>query len=246
MLLAFFLLCYTVFNNHPVSFMIRLHGVSKQYTPDSVGVHDIHLNIAAGEFVSVVGQSGTGKTTLVKLLIAEERPTAGTIEVGGWNITRIPHRDIPLLRRQIGVIFQDFKLLYKKTVLENVAFALQVAGESRARIREVVPRLLDIVGLGGKTERYPHQLSGGEQQRVAIARSLVHRPKILVADEPTGNLDAINTEEIIEILKKINEFGTTIMLVTHNRDVVNRLRRRVVTLHSGCIAADEEQGIYRI
>ena len=151
--------------------MIHLEGVTKKYTRDSVGLNDIDLKIDAGEFVSVVGQSGTGKTTLIKLLIAEEKPTQGNIEIGGWNIAKIRDRDVPLLRRQIGVIFQDFKLLSKKTVRENVAFALQVAGEPHKRIREIVPKVLDIVGLGEKHDRYPHQLSGGEQQRVAVARA---------------------------------------------------------------------------
>jgi cell division transport system ATP-binding protein len=226
--------------------MIKLVGVSKKYNKQSIGVEDIHLSVHAGEFVSIVGQSGTGKTTLMKLLIAEERPTRGHIEVGGWNITNISSRDIPFLRRQIGVIFQDFKLLSNKTVFENVAFALQVAGESMNRVKEIVPRVLDIVGLGEKMRSLPTQLSGGEQQRVAIARSLVHRPKILVADEPTGNLDAVNTQEIIDILKKINEFGTTIVLVTHNREVVNQLKKRVITLHGGRIVSDEQEGKYRI
>lgn len=226
--------------------MITLKGVSKRYSKDSLALSNIDLHIPTGEFVSIVGQSGSGKTTLVKVLIAEERPSEGQIEIGGWDITRISHRDIPLLRRQIGVIFQDFKLLSKKTVAENVAFALQVAGEARSRIREVVPRVLGIVGLQEKMERYPHQLSGGEQQRVVIARSLVHRPKILVADEPTGNLDSLNTQEIIDILKKINEFGTTIVLVTHNREVVNQLRKRVVTIHEGKIVSDELEGRYRL
>ncbi|MFZ2190415.1 MAG: cell division ATP-binding protein FtsE [Candidatus Magasanikiibacteriota bacterium] len=226
--------------------MINLKGVSKKYSKDSIGLDNIDLCIEAGEFVSIVGQSGTGKTTLVKLLIAEEKPTAGTIEVGDWDITNIPHRHIPFLRRQIGVVFQDFKLLPTKTVRENVAFALQVAGESRHRIYDVVPKVLDIVGLSQKHDRYPHQLSGGEQQRVVIARSLVHRPKILIGDEPTGNLDSINTQEIIEILKKINEFGTTVLLVTHNREIVNQLRERVVTLHDGKIIADEKEGKYRL
>ena len=156
--------------------MISLKGVSKHYTKDSIGLDNINLEINPGEFVSVVGQSGTGKTTLVKLLIAEEEPTEGTIEIGGWDITGISQRDIPCLRRQVGVIFQDFKLLSKKTVVENVAFALEVSGASRSRIREVVPRVLDIVGLKHKYDRYPHQVSGGEQQRIVIARSLVHRP----------------------------------------------------------------------
>ena len=180
--------------------MISLTGVTKAYTKQSIGLDNIHLHIEAGEFVSIVGQSGSGKTTLVKLLIAEETPSSGNIEIGGWDITNIKRKEIPTLRRQIGVIFQDFKLLPKKTVRENVAFALQVAGESHKRIKDIVPRVLHIVGLGHKMERYPNQLSGGEQQRVVIARSLVHRPKILVADEPTGNLDTLNTKEIIEIL----------------------------------------------
>lgn len=226
--------------------MINLTNVSKHYGRQSVGLDNVSLAIAPGEFVSIVGQSGTGKTTLVKVLIAEERPSHGKIEVGGWDITKIAYRDVPLLRRQIGVIFQDFKLLGKKTVSENIAFALQVAGEPGKRIREVVPRVLEIVGLGNKADRYPGQLSGGEQQRVAIARSLVHRPKILVADEPTGNLDTINTHEIIEILKKINSFGTTVVLVTHNRDIVNHLNRRVITLHGGRVVSDEAKGKYRL
>ncbi len=226
--------------------MISLEGVSKKYQRDSIALDNIHLSIEPGEFVSIVGQSGTGKTTLVKMLIAEEKPSTGKISIGGWDITRIHPKDVPLLRRQIGVIFQDFKLLPKKTVQENVAFALQVAGEKFSRIKKVVPHVLHIVGLGNKLHAYPHQLSGGEQQRVAIARSLVHRPKILVADEPTGNLDTINTEEIIDILKKINEFGTTVVLVTHNRDIVNQLRRRVVTLHNGKVVSDEQHGKYRL
>lgn len=226
--------------------MIHLKNVTKKYTRKSVGVQDIDLKIEPGEFVSIVGQSGTGKTTLVKLLIAEERPTKGSIEIGGWDISRIPNRHIPFLRRQIGVIFQDFKLLEKKTVSENVAFALQVAGESPRRIRDIVPRVLDIVGLEEKHDAYPYQLSGGQQQRVVIARSLVHRPKILVADEPTGNLDTLNSQEIMEILKKINEFGTTILLVTHDRDIVNQLGRRVVTIHNGTIVSDEQKGTYRL
>ncbi|PIR73983.1 MAG: cell division ATP-binding protein FtsE [Candidatus Magasanikbacteria bacterium CG10_big_fil_rev_8_21_14_0_10_47_10] len=226
--------------------MITLKEITKQYTRDSVGLKDVSMHVGAGEFVSIVGQSGSGKTTLIKLLIAEERPSKGHIEVGGWDISRIHFRDIPLLRRQIGVIFQDFKLLNKKTVHENVAFALQVAGAPYKRIRDVVPRVLDIVGLAHKSGRYPHQLSGGEQQRVAIARSLVHRPKILVADEPTGNLDAINSHEIIEILKKINDFGTTIVLVTHDKDIVNHLHKRVVTLHDGKIVVDKHQGKYQL
>ena len=226
--------------------MIAFEHVTKTYQHKNVGLEDVSLHIHPGEFISIVGQSGSGKTTLAKLIIAEERPDKGRIIIGGWDITRIPHADVPTLRRQIGVVFQDFKLLPKKTLFENVAFALEVAGETSKRIREVVPRVLDIVGLSHKLERFPHQLSGGEQQRVAIARALVHRPKILVGDEPTGNLDTINTHEVIEILKKINEFGTTIVLVTHNRDVVNQLKKRVITIHDGRIVSDEASGRYRL
>jgi len=226
--------------------MIRLKKVSKTYHPNVVGVKGVSLHIPAGEFVSIVGKSGTGKSTLAKLLFAEERPTSGVIEIGGWDITRIHNRDIPLLRRQIGVVFQDFKLLPQKTVYENVAFALQVGGAKPRRIREVVPKVLEIVGLHEKANRYPRQLSGGEQQRVAIARALVHSPKVLVADEPTGNLDTLNTREIVDLLQKINEFGTTVCLVTHDREVVNRLKRRVITLEDGKVASDVEQGRYKL
>jgi cell division transport system ATP-binding protein len=207
---------------------------------------DVNLNIDQGEFVSIVGQSGAGKTTLARLLIAEEKPTRGNIEIGGWDITRIRRREIPTLRRQIGIVFQDFKLLQKKTVYENVAFALEVAGETRGRVREIVPQVLKIVGLEEKLSRYPRQLSGGEQQRVVIARSLVHRPKVLLADEPTGNLDTLNTGEIINLLLKINEFGTTVVLVTHNREVVNGLRKRVITLADGTVTSDKKHGKYLI
>jgi cell division transport system ATP-binding protein len=224
--------------------MITLKNVSKTYPPDVHGLREISLTIEPGEFVSIVGTSGAGKTTLAKLLIAEERPTRGSIEIGGWDITRIPGRDIPVLRRQIGVVFQDFKLLPKKTVFENVAFALEVAGEKSKRIREIVPQVLRIVGLEEKLHRYPQQISGGEQQRVVIARSLVHRPKILLADEPTGNLDTLNTRDIIDLLEKINAFGTTVVLVTHNREVVNALRKRVITLADGRVVSDQKHGKY--
>ncbi|HAU65951.1 MAG: ABC superfamily ATP binding cassette transporter, ABC protein [Candidatus Uhrbacteria bacterium GW2011_GWF2_39_13] len=226
--------------------MIRFKNVSKLYPPNVVGLDCVSLHVQPGEFVSIVGKSGTGKSTLAKLLFAEERPTRGVIEIGGWDITHIHDRDIPLLRRQIGVVFQDFKLLQKKTVYENVAFALQVAGVFPRRIREVVPQVLDIVNLGNKLARYPKQLSGGEQQRVAIARALVHSPKMLIADEPTGNLDTLNSREIMDLLKKINEFGTTIVLVTHDREMVNRLRRRVITLEDGKIISDVEEGRYKL
>ena len=224
--------------------MIRFKKVSKIYKPNSIGLQKVNLHIKPGEFVSIVGQSGTGKTTLAKMLFAEVRPSQGQVVVGGWDISNIRPSEVPLLRRQIGVVFQDFKLLPKKTVFENVAFALEVAGERQHRINSIVPQVLKIVSLDEKSRRYPGQLSGGQQQRVVIARSLVHRPKILVADEPTGNLDTINTQEIINLLKKINEFGTTVVLVTHNREVVNGLKKRVVTLENGEIISDKEEGKY--
>ncbi len=224
--------------------MIRLSNVSKLYAPNVKALGAISLHIKAGEFVSIVGESGSGKTTLAKLLFAEERPTQGEVKIGDWDISRIRLSEIPVLRRQIGVVFQDFKLLPRKTVYENVAFALEVSGVAASRIRDLVPQVLSIVGLGDKADRYPRQLSGGEQQRVSIARALVHRPKILVADEPTGNLDTIHAHEIIELLQRINEYGTTIVLVTHDRDVVNSLRKRVVTLANGQIVSDIERGKY--
>lgn len=180
----------------------------------------------------------------MKLLIAEERATKGEVEIGGWDITRIRSGQIPELRRQMGVVFQDLKLLPTMTAYENVAFALQVVGSAPDRIKEVVPQVLKIVGLEDKGQRRPVQLSGGEQQRVVIARALVHRPKIFLADEPTGNLDTLNTREIIDILTKINSFGTTVVLVTHNREVVNQLRRRVITLDHGEVVSDQESGKY--
>lgn len=224
--------------------MIKFQEVTKIYSPNTVALRDINIQINAGEFVSIVGQSGTGKTTLIKLLTAEEKATKGKILLGDWDITRIRQSEVPTLRRQIGVIFQDFKLLPKKTVFENVAFALEVCGTTPGRIRAIVPQVLRIVGLEEKAGRYPKQLSGGEQQRVAIARALIHRPKILVADEPTGNLDSINTREIADLLLKINEFGTTVLLVSHNRELVNSLRKRVVTLDQGLIISDQEVGKY--
>ncbi|MCG2700630.1 MAG: cell division ATP-binding protein FtsE, partial [Candidatus Falkowbacteria bacterium] len=224
--------------------MIKLINISKIYPPNIAALRKINLHIKPGEFVSIVGQSGTGKTTLVKTLIGEEKVSGGKIIIGGWDITNIGRREVPFLRRQIGVVFQDFKLLDKKTLFENVAFALQVCGQTPKKIRNIVPHVLKIVGLEGKMKRYPFELSGGEQQRVVIARALVHRPKILLADEPTGNLDSINAEEIIELLQKINKFGTTIVLVTHNREAVNRLRKRVITLDKGTVSCDQAVGKY--
>lgn len=224
--------------------MIKFRQISKRYKPDTTALRKVNLHIKPKEFVSIIGQSGTGKTTLIKLLTAEERASTGKLIVGGWDITKIPYRDVPILRRQIGVIYQDFKLLPQKNIFENIAFALEVCGTSGRNVKKVVPKILKIVGLEGKLHRYPWQLSGGEQQRVAIARSLIHHPKILLADEPTGNLDSINTKEIIDVLKKINELGTTVVLVTHNKEVVNLLRKRVITLDDGQVVSDQVVGKY--
>ena len=224
--------------------MIYFKKVSKIFFPKTTALKDISLHIRPKEFVSIVGQSGAGKSTMVKILTAEEKTDSGRIIVGGWDITNIKPSEVPVLRRQIGVVYQDFKLLPKKTVFENVAFALQVCGINSKRIKDVIPQVLKIVGLKDKIDRYPNQLSGGEIQRAAIARALVHRPKILLADEPTGNLDSLNTKDIIDLLLKINEFGTTVLLVTHNKDVVNRLKKRVVLLDQGKIISDQEEGKY--
>lgn len=224
--------------------MIKFKNVYKIYHPDIQAVKAINFEIQPGEFVSIVGRSGAGKTTLVKMLTAEEKPSKGVITIGDWDVSKIRNKEVPVLRRQIGVVFQDFKLLPKKTVFENVSFALEVCGEKWKRIVAVVPQVLKIVGLDDKEHRYPKQLSGGERQRVAIARALVHRPKILIADEPTGNLDSINTKDIIGLLRKINKFGTTLILVTHNREVVNYLHERVIALDNGEIISDQVGGKY--
>jgi cell division transport system ATP-binding protein len=224
--------------------MITLNNISKSYNNKNKVLRAVNLRIKPGEFVSIVGQSGAGKTTLVRILIGEERVDSGQVLVGDWDITKISRREVPYLRRQIGVIFQDFKLLPKKTLSENVSFALEVSGGQSAKIKKIVPSVLKIVGLEDKKSRYPHEVSGGEQQRAAIARALVHQPKILLADEPTGNLDAINANEIIELLLRINRFGTTVILVTHNKEIVNRLNRRVVTMEQGQIISDQAHGKY--
>lgn len=226
--------------------MIELQKVTKIYSDNTYAARDLSLFIQSGEFVSIVGQSGTGKTTLAKMVIAEERPTKGKVVIGNWDITNLTQREIPVLRRQVGVVFQDFKLLPKKTVAENIAFALEVCAVDQGKINRIVPQVLKVVGLEEKRDKFPHQLSGGQKQRVAIGRALVHRPKVLVADEPTGNLDTINAQEIIDLLLKINTLGTTIMLVTHNKDIVNRLRKRVITIEDGRIVSDQQSGKYII
>ncbi|MBI4407678.1 MAG: ATP-binding cassette domain-containing protein [Candidatus Kerfeldbacteria bacterium] len=226
--------------------MIEFKKVTKIYSDQTYAARDLSLLIRPGEFVSIVGQSGTGKTTLAKMVIAEEHPTRGQVVVGGWDITNIKPADVPVLRRQVGVVFQDFKLLPKKTVYENIKFALEVCGVEQRKIDAIVPQVLKVVGLEEKRDKFPHQLSGGQQQRVAIGRALVHRPKVLLADEPTGSLDTINATEIIELLLKINTLGTTVMLVTHNKEIVDRLRRRVVAIDDGVIISDQQSGKYNL
>lgn len=226
--------------------MIVFENVSKIYSDGTVAAADLDFKIKPGEFVSIVGQSGAGKTTVARMIIAEEKPTEGRIVIGGWDISDIKPGQIPVLRRQIGVVFQDFKLLQRKTVAENVAFALQVCGAKRRKIKKIVPQVLKIVGLEDKMDKFPNQLSGGEQQRVVIARSLVHRPKILLADEPTGNLDTITAHEIIELLLKINKLGTTVVLVTHDPEIVNTLRRRVITVDHGTVISNKKTGKYTL
>lgn len=226
--------------------MITLESVTKKYHPNITVLNDLSLAIEPGEFAFLVGQSGAGKSTIVRLITAEERPTSGNVLVNGLNVEKISSRKIPALRRQIGVVYQDFKLLEQKTVYENIAFALEVCGEASKNIRTVVPQVMGIVGLEGKEDRYPRHLSGGEQQRVAIARALVHRPHILIADEPTGDLDAITSRGIVDVLVKVNDLGTTLVFVTHNKEVVNMLKRRVITLKGGQVVSDREGGKYFI
>jgi cell division transport system ATP-binding protein len=224
--------------------MIVFQSVSKIYPADATALEDVSFQIAPGEFIALAGRSGAGKSTVTKLLIGEEKPTKGRIFFGQYEVNKLKSRQLPAFRRHIGIVFQDFRLLSTKTAYENVAFAMEAAGRTQKEINELVPQVLDMVGLVSKRSHFPHQLSGGEKQRVAIARAMIHHPAVIIADEPTGNLDDINTEEIITILKKINEFGTTVVLVTHNREVVNQLRRRVITLHDGKIISDEAEGKY--
>ncbi|KKQ92302.1 MAG: Cell division ATP-binding protein FtsE [Candidatus Azambacteria bacterium GW2011_GWA2_39_10] len=224
--------------------MIRFENISKIYNSHSAALKDVSFEVNHHEFVSVVGKSGAGKTTLLKLLLAEEKPTGGKIFFNRQNISAVSQNELPILRRQIGAIFQDFKLLSNKTAYENVAFAMQVVGKSELEIKSDVPKVLDIVGLKDKADNFPRELSGGEKQRVAIARALVHRPSVIVADEPTGNLDPINTWDIIRLLIKINELGTTVILATHDKEIINALEKRVVSLEGGVVARDENPGRY--
>lgn len=224
--------------------MIVLENVVKEY-PNGVGaINGISLHIERGEFVFVVGDSGSGKSTLIKLLLKELEPTSGMIRVNGVNLGRMKKRAIPKYRRKIGCVFQDFRLLKDRNVYENVAFAQRVVNRPTRVIRKRVPEVLQEVGLAVKYKSFPDELSGGEQQRVALARALVNRPDILLADEPTGNLDPKTSEEIMKLLEQINDRGTTVVVVTHNKDIVNSMRKRVVTMHEGSIISDEKEGEY--
>ena len=228
--------------------MIILDSVTKRYPGDSEpAIDDVSLHIEPNEFVFLVGKSGAGKSTLIKMLTKEESPDLGKIIVGGIDLDYVKKRHIPSYRRRLGVVFQDFKLLPKRTVYENVAFALEIIGMSSKEIRRTVPKVLELVDLADQANKFPDQLSGGQQQRVSIARSVARQPKILIADEPTANLDKLTTEEIIELLKKINDFGTTILVTTHNETIVNDLQKRVITLKDGKIVDDQKvHGIYKL
>jgi cell division transport system ATP-binding protein len=224
--------------------MIVFEGVEKVYEPDVGALKGVSFVIEKGEFVFIVGASGSGKSTLVKLLLKEIDPTAGRIVVGGRDLTRLKHSKVPLLRRNVGCVFQDFKLLPSRTAADNVAYALKVQGESRASIRRKVPEVLNMVGLAHKMNSMPDELSGGEQQRVSIARAVVNHPPLLVCDEPTGNLDPDTSVGIMQLLYRINRSGTTILMVTHDREMVDKMRKRVIALEEGRLARDERRGGY--
>jgi len=224
--------------------MIYFDNVSKLYPPDSVALDQVTFSVEPGEFVSVVGQSGAGKSTLLKMLLAEEPPSQGKVFFESLELGDLPLAELTNVRRRIGTVFQDFRLLPHKTAHENIAFAMEVAGQLDETIMADVPQVLELVGLSDKSQHFPHELSGGEKQRVAIARALVNRPDVVIADEPTGNLDPVNTADIVKLLVKINELGTVVILATHNRDIVNHLGRRVITLEKGRVVRDEKEGKY--
>ncbi|MBU6431107.1 MAG: cell division ATP-binding protein FtsE [Patescibacteria group bacterium] len=226
--------------------MIYFEKVTKLYSDKSVGLSDVTFSVEAKEFISIVGHSGAGKTTLLKMLLAEERPTSGSIFFESANIHKFKKRDITKYRRRVGAIFQDFRLLPNKTAYENIAFAMEAAGRDDEEIEADVPHVLDLVDLKKKIWSFPHELSGGEKQRVAIARAIVNQPDVIIADEPTGNLDPINTYEIVQILKRINDLGTTVILTTHNKGVIDSLGRRVITMDSGKIVRDDKEGRYAL
>jgi cell division transport system ATP-binding protein len=223
--------------------MIYFNNVTKKYF-NSVSLEDINISITQGEFVAIVGHSGAGKTTLTKLIIAEEVPTDGTVFFQSTDIHRLSNKDLTKFRRKIGVVFQDFRLLSNKTTYENIAFAMEAIEKSEEAIKKDVPRILELVDLASKSHLFPHQLSGGEKQRLAIARAIITEPEIIIADEPTGNLDPINTNEVVNLLKKINDLGTTVILTTHNRSVVDQVKKRVITLENGRVVRDDKDGKY--
>ncbi len=224
--------------------MIKLEHVSKAYQAGVPALNDVNLEIEEGEFVFVVGDSGSGKSTLIKLLLKELEPTEGIITINNKDLKKIRRKQIPKFRRNIGVVFQDFRLLKDRNVYDNVAFAQKVVGETNAHIKKRVPQMLSMVGLAAKYRSFPKQLSGGEQQRVAIARALVNEPKILMADEPTGNLDNNNAWEIMKLLEEINEKGTTVVVVTHNLEIVKVMKKRVITIKKGVVVSDSKDGDY--
>lgn len=224
--------------------MIRVNGVTKTYKGDVTALRDVSFDIAKGEFVFLVGASGSGKSTLMRLLLREDLPTRGEIHVAGKSIVNLASWKVPQLRRNIGCVFQDFKLLPNKTIFDNVAFAMEVIGRPRSAIEKAVPEVLDLVGLVDKQKNYPDELSGGEQQRVSIARAFVNRPQILIADEPSGNLDPNTTVEIMKLLDLINRAGTTMLIATHDHAVVDAMRKRVIELDKGVVIRDQERGVY--
>ena len=226
--------------------MIKLQHVSKAYSAGIPALNDVNLEIEDGEFVFVVGDSGSGKSTLIKLLLKELEPTDGTIVVNGTDLKKIKRKQIPKFRRNIGVVFQDFRLLKDRNVYDNIAFAQKVIGEPSSHIKRKVPQMLSMVGLAAKYRSYPRQLSGGEQQRVAIARALINKPSILLADEPTGNLDTNNAWEIMKLLEAINERGTTVIVVTHNMEIVKVMKKRVITIKKGVVVSESSRGDYYV
>ena len=227
--------------------MIEFHKVSTIYDNDFMALDEVDLEIKPGEFVSLVGPSGAGKSTLLKLLTRELTPSKGDVVLDGVNLADLSLSDLPHLRRKIGTVFQDFKLLSSKNAFENVAFAMEVCGSLPEEIEADVPKVLTIVGLTEKINSFPHQMSGGEKQRLAIARALIHRPKIILADEPTGNLDMLNSYDVVKLLKKINDLGTTVILATHNREIVNDIGKRVISMENGKVTRDQtEKGKYII
>jgi len=226
--------------------VIYFNNVSKKYDKDSTALEDVNLTIKAGEFVSIVGHSGAGKTTLAKMILAEEKPTTGSICFESVDVHKLKSKDLTKLRQRIGAVFQDFKLLTNKTAFENIAFAMEAVGKSDEEIMNDVPHVLELVDLQNKIFHFPHQMSGGEKQRLAIARAIINQPEIIIADEPTGNLDPVSTYEVIQILKKINDLGTTVILTTHNRGVVESVGKRVITMEKGKVVRDDKDGKYVI